>query len=295
MEAASVQVTTVRSATLPDLDEVIIAPIGDVQLDPVLRGQPRSCDVDRFKRHIDWLMKQKNAYFMGFGDYVDVASPSNRANLKAVTLYDNVRAALDEQAYMAVDEMKGILKGTEGRWLGLLEGHHYWEFEDGTTTDTKLAEFLKAPHLGSSALVEVKFEARGKHGSPKFVIYGTHGSGAGGAAGMLNKLRRLATTFSQADVLLMGHYHIKPADKIHDLYVDFGPKKARLKHRNRIIAGTGGWLKGYMLNSRRGNTPRGSYVEQGTMPPVTLGAPILRARPRYDHDGYSDVDLEISL
>ena len=71
--------------------EVTILPIGDVQ-----SGVPAS-DLTRLRRHMNWGTSNR-ALFLGMGDYVDMASPSNRRSLKAATLYDSVTSALEAKA-----------------------------------------------------------------------------------------------------------------------------------------------------------------------------------------------------
>lgn len=109
-------------------DVVTLCPIGDLQL-----GGDEA-DVEHFKRHLEWCMQQPNPRFIGLGDYVDVASPSNRQKLRAAGLYDNVEKALDEICHQHVEHFLKLVKGTEGLWLGLVEGHHFWNFPDGTTS-----------------------------------------------------------------------------------------------------------------------------------------------------------------
>lgn len=293
MELNSVSVDTLKSRVLPELDEIVLCPMGDIQLDPKLRGRERSCDIDRLKRHVDWAV-ENNAYYIGMGDYVDVASPSNRDAIKRANFYDNVQDAMEEMAEQTDEELREILKPTVGRWLGLLEGHHYFQYEDGTTTDTRLAQFLKCPHLGTTSMVEVKFPVKGHKAQPSFVVWAHHGLGGGSTLGRpLNQLENVLKTFD-ADVYLVGHHHKKVIGKYARLHAEFGRNgEHRLVHKNVVLAGTGSYLKGYMQGSRRGNVPRGSYVEQGMMNPVALGGIVVRARPRYE-GGYSSVDLEVS-
>lgn len=271
-------------------------PLGDIQLDPKVKGRPRSCDIDRLKRHIEWGV-ENNAYWIGMGDYVDVASPSNRKAIKNAGFYDNVTAALEAQGDDTLEELMEILEPTKGRWLGLLEGHHYLDYESGETSDTKLASFLGAPHLGTSTMVQVRFQPKGKKEAPSFTIWAHHGLGGGSTLGRpLNQLEAITKTF-EADVYLVGHHHKKVVGKHNRIKAEFGTHGGtpRLVHKNVIIAGTGSFLKGYQQGSTQGRVPRGGYVEAGMMNPVALGGVVITARPRYDHVGYANVDLEVSI
>lgn len=295
MELSSTEVEAVRSLTLP-MQESLIIPLGDIQLDPKRNGQERTTDISRLKKMIEWGVEH-NAYWLGMGDMADSMSPSNREKLKQAAFYDSVVDSLEAKADETEEELKEMLAPTRGRWLGMLEGHHYHPHEDGTTTDTRLAAYVGCPFLGTSAMVQVKFKAEGKHKPPSFVIWAHHGRGGGGAlAAPISQLVKVTETFD-ADVYLIGHHHKKQAAKIPVIKAEFPERggKPRLVHKNRIVACTGSYLKAYMEGSKRENRARGGYVEQAMMNPVALGSVVIWARPRYNHDGYAEVDLDVSL
>ena len=109
-----------------------VVPVGDVQLGA------GGVDLDTLRRDIERGLEH-DAWFIGMGDYVDVASPSGRRKILAAGFYDSVVSALEGKAEEHIDEFLKVVEGTEGRWLGLLQGHHYYEFGDGTTSDTRSA------------------------------------------------------------------------------------------------------------------------------------------------------------
>ena len=65
-------------------ESVTVMPIGDAQVGV------EAADLRRLKSHMEWGFHTKHAMFLGMGDYVDMASPSNRRTLKAAGLYDTV-------------------------------------------------------------------------------------------------------------------------------------------------------------------------------------------------------------
>lgn len=267
-----------------------------MQLDPKVKGKERAADFDKFKRHIQWGLDH-GAVFIGMGDYVDVMSPTNREKYKQAGFYDSVQDAMESKATEVEDELMEVLEPTKGRWLGLLEGHHYFPHDDGTTTDTRLAQFLGTSYLGTCAMVQVKFEPEGKHAAPSFTIWAHHGHSGGKLLSTpLNQLESVLKSFD-ADVYLVGHHHKKVAGKYPFLKAEFGNHggKPKLVHRNRILACTGSFLKGYQEGSQREGRAQGSYVEKGMMNPVALGGIAIWARPRYDREGYGSVDLDVSL
>lgn len=288
MEIDEIRVDTVASATLP-FEETPLMPIGDVQY-----GAP-GCDSDRLKRDIEWGMRQ-NAYFLGMGEFLDVASPSNRKALKSAVLYDSIDDLIEEALQKQIDEFLKIVNGTEGRWLGTLEGHHYYEFRDGTTTDTRIAEALKTTFLGTCAFVRLIFKRQTnsvKQPAISCTIWCHHGAGGGAkASAPLNKLENLMPYFD-ADIYLIGHQHKKVGAPLDQLYMT-RERPYDISHRTKIIACTGGYLQGYYKGSNQGRPyPRGGYVERGMKPPVALGCILLYLRPVHAHGDRLDINVSL--
>lgn len=295
MEVVEFEAKTARALYLP-LEETLLMPIGDVQF--AGGGPDDPCDVDRFQRHIEWGMK-RGAYFLGMGDYLDVASPSNRAKLEVSGLYDSLQQMIQEAALRQLEKFQQMLKGTEGRWLGLLEGHHFIDFDDGTTTDTRLAQYLGAPFLGDSAFVRMNFvtfynpntatvKRRAELGAKVptrmveagATIWCHHGVGSGrSVAAPLTLLEHITKAF-EADIYLMGHQHKKIAATLDRIYVNWKARPPRIEHRKVVIGCTGGFLRGYMQGMRRKGRPQGTYVEQRMLAPTQLGGLVIYIRPR---------------
>lgn len=255
----------------------LLMPVGDVQY----AGRDDSVAMGMLKRHIEWGVKE-GAYFLGMGDYIDWLSPSNRQRLQTAALYDTAMKVADEAAERLVDELyEKALKPSKGRWLGMLEGHHFHEFRDGTTSDQLLADRLGARFLGTSGYVRLVFHYGTRRGP--VLIWCHHGAGGGGReASVLNKLDQLPARFA-GDIFLMGHHHKKgnaPIDYVMPVFDQRGGP--HLQYRTKILAGTGGFLKGYIAGNRHGRVPRGNYVEQKMLPPVSLGGVLVRIRPRWD-------------
>lgn len=298
MEILTATPQTVASLMLP-LEEVRLLPIGDIQFGEY------GCDVDRLERHLKWGMDH-DCYFIGMGDYLDPISPSNRRILAGarIGMYDAARELLDEAAEKKLDDLKQILAPTRGRWLGLVSGHHYWPFEDGSTTDTRLATFLGTKYMGDGAAMTLLHFARKPpkgypggggtlHGHAK--IWYTHGAGSGVTpAAHMNRLLRIGQTFF-AHVYLMGHIHEKVTLKKPWIdVVPTGGNNIRWNSTNRVYATTGGFLKGYELGRKNAHGyPAASYVEQKMLPPVTLGGVLILIRPKL-REGYITIDTDVS-
>ncbi len=274
-------------------DEILVMPVGDIQW----HGDDRGVALGMLKRHIQWGV-DNDAWFLGMGDYIDAFSPSNRQRLRSAALYDTANAIIDQKAEDLLGQLYDkALAPSKGRWLGLLEGHHYHQFAAGMTTDMLLADRLQTRFLGTSAYVRLLF-GRGGNSVGTVLIWAHHGSGGGQTpAAVLNKLRGMAATFD-GDVFLMGHLPKKVVD-VMDRMVPVYPKKGEpfLVHRTRVLAGTGGFMKTWVPGARQGIVPRGGYGEAAMYQPAALGGVVVRVRPRWkqegDHDFWSpDLSIE---
>lgn len=255
-------------------------PVSDVQV-----GAPGVAD-RQFRAHIEEAIADPQARLFGGGDYTDSLSPSNRKHLKAAfikgELYDTPEEMLSSEGKRHAKEFLRLVAGTEGRWDFLLKGHHLNEYRirnaDGThtirTTDHDIADALGAPYLGEAgekigqALVSYRFPPRSKgRRRPVFRVFAVHGqNGGGGWSSPLNQLEKMSKGFN-AHLYYVAHHHkllAGAAVKLHE-----GPEAdTRLKATDsRVVAG-GSWLRGYMPDEI-------TYAEDGLMPPLALGAPIV--------------------
>lgn len=291
MELVSHEVRTADSAMIPG-PETIVVPLGDVQYGPSF------CDTNRLKKLVKWVADRPNAYLLGMGDMCDGYSPSNRKAIAAAKLYDTTLDALDQYAADREAELLEILAPTKGRWLGMLRGHHFHEYRDGTTSDTRLSGALGCPFLGDASGVELRLPLpTTERRYASLSLFAAHGSGsASTVGGNLNLPEKLAARFEGIDAFLLAHTHQKAAGKIQRLSPAFSHRGAehRLRDRNIIVARTGGFLKGYEAGSERDGLPAGSYIEKSLLLPAALGGIVLWARPRI-RDGYAEVDLDVSL
>lgn len=277
MELHSVKIPVSKTAGNGPL---LLMPIGDIQY----AGKDSSTAIEMLRRHIAWGVEH-GAYFLGMGDYVDFASPSNRLRLRQAALYDTALKTLSDAAtHLTTELCQTALKGSEGRWLGLLEGHHYYQLEDGTTTDQLLCRLLKTRFLGTSAYVRLMFEIGTRRG--RVLIWCHHGAGYGSrVSAPLNRLDQLLVSWD-ADIYLIGHQSKKvaaPLDRIEPVWSGRGGP--HLIHRTKILACTGSFSRAYVAGSKQGPTPRGDYVEQKMLSPAALGGVLVRITPRWDQSG----------
>tara|TARA_R110000824_G_scaffold350869_1_gene537797 strand:- start:373 stop:1260 length:888 start_codon:yes stop_codon:yes gene_type:complete len=295
MELSSVEHLT--NKPLP-WKETLIIPIGDIQL----QQQRDVVDLDRLKEVIAYGVKN-NAWFIGMGDFIDMESPSNRRKLRESGFYDSVVDAIDAKAEELEEELQEILKPSIGRWLGLLEGHHYHVHQDGTTTDQHMANFLKAPFLGTCAYINLTFKPdNNSAGQPKVVIWAHHGRAGGKLLSTpLNQLEHIVKAF-EADIYLVGHHHKSVAGRLARIYPIFNQKVGWFKAKDIIIACTGSFLKGYLEGSKKEGRAGGLYPEVAMMNPLALGVIKLWIRPTYKRllgtkrkGGMPTIDLNVEV
>src|SRR3990167_100980 len=263
-----------RRFTLSPEQKMLLMPIGDIHY-----GAP-GFPADRLRAHIEWGVEQ-GAYFLGMGDFVDFTSRSQRGVLRG--LRDSQRELLDNMNMAEVEKLAAILAPSKGRWLGMLEGDHYHEFEHGITSDQQLCRLLEAPFLGTSTLLRLQLQdpkrpngrrspAAG-HGCDVYV-FAAHGFGGGRLEGSgLNALGPLLKYLPQPSIYLMAHNHSKVNAVVDALVRTPG---GFLYHTPKILARTGGWLRGYMGQrpqepSRPAARSRGSYIERAAYAPAALG------------------------
>ena len=294
MELSSVEHLT--NKPLP-WKEVLIIPIGDIQL----QQQRDVVDLERLKEVIAYGVKN-DAWYIGMGDFIDMESPSNRKKLRESGFYDSVVDAIDAKAEELEEELQKILKPTVGRFLGLLEGHHFHIHQDGTTTDQRMASFLKAPFLGTCAYINLTFKPNNKsHARPKVLIWAHHGrSGGKLLSSPLNQLEHVVRGFD-ADIYLLGHHHKAVAGKLARMYAQFNTTVGYLKNKEMIIACTGSFLKGFVDGVKRDGRPHGLYPEPAMMNPLALGVVKLRIKPTYkkllgqERGGVSTIEMNVEI
>lgn len=255
-----------------DVKKLVIAPIGDIQWS----GKNGPTAKDQLRAHIDHCLSL-DAWFVGMGDYIDTLSPSNRSRIQAAGLYDTAMEVLWEKSCELMEEVfEEFLKPTVGRWLGLGEGHHFYEHA-GETTDEKLCEKLKAPFFGTSAFIRIP--------AADLTLYSHHGLGGGVLPGSgLNRLYHTASGLQGADIYMIGHNTKLTTARLSRPYPRWDTKPPRLEHRDIWIINTGGFSKSNVVGHRSAGIKRGDYAEQAMMTPSPLTAPIITVNLDKAHD-----------
>lgn len=243
--------------------KVLLMPLGDIH-----EGMP-NWPKNKFLGHLKWGM-ERGASFLGMGEYFDFMSTSQRQI--AIMFRDSTKKQLDEMIEERVKKFTDLIKFTKGHWIGALEGHHYWVFQNGLTSDQLLCQELECEFLGTSSLIRIGFDVV-DHSEADCIVFAHHGIGGGRTIG--GHLLRIEDLLKwvEADVYLMAHTHTKVSNPIDRQYIS--PDGTHY-HRTKLLARTGGWLRGYLSHGPRPLTKpavdsRGSYVERAAMVPTSLG------------------------
>lgn len=250
-----------------DHKPVVIAPLGDLQY----TGKRGTTALDMLKRHIDRCLGM-DAVFIGMGDYTDFASPSNRQRIRGAALYETAEEVMEDAALNLADELyEQVLQPTTGKWIGLLQGHHWFPLMSGGTTDTHLCKLLKTRFLGTTAYVRIQFQITATQNN-NVVLWASHGCGNGTKSSYPVTKLEAVSNYWDADIFLMGHASkmaLAPLNRVSPRFDGVGAPD--LVHKKIYLVGTGGFSKAYV----EGKTI-GGYVEQAMLTPAALGAPIIK-------------------
>jgi hypothetical protein len=191
-------------------ESIKIIPFGDVHRDSEMHAH------STWKEFLDYAKTQKNAYFLGMGDYTDGVSTSERAILNASNLHSTTKISMGDMYKGVVRTLANELSFMRNRCIGLLGGNHYFDYNDGQNTDHLLASALQTRHLGVHSFILVRLvveQRKNGHGTPRHIplwIQAHHGLGGGALAGsQYNPIQKMGHMFPRAHINLMGHSHGK--------------------------------------------------------------------------------------
>lgn len=224
-----------------------------------------TCDRERLRWFLESAKKdiEERTYFFGMGDYGDLASTSERKAIRSIDakLHDDTKLALDLLVEKQNREIAQELMFMKGRLLGLIDGNHNWEFQNGKNATEDLCERLDALYLGWLCYFELAVLLdNSKHTCIDFVL--CHGKAGGKTAGItINQVDDMRRIFPAADVYVQGHDHQRyavPADVLIK-------KEGTIKQHRQFLCRSGSFKKGYMPG-------QGGYEVGRLLKPADLGA-----------------------
>lgn len=263
-------------------ESIPLIPFGDIHRSASL------CHVEKWHEFLDWAKQQKNALFLGMGDYDDLVSTSERESLSRANLHDQTFIEIESMYKRHTDRLIKELSFMKGRIIGLMEGNHYASFLNGTTSTQRMCDALGAKYLGCSAFVRLSFLSPT---APKLNlsldVWAHHGMGASRlVGGSFNRVQQMAET-AEADLYIMGHDHKRGALPVNRLRLQGNGEHMHLVNRKIYLVRSGSFLRGYVPGER-------SYVADGAMSPCDLGCvPIMLTPQRVQKDREHSLFVDI--
>jgi len=262
-----------------------IIPFGDIHHDSPAFSEAK------FAEFCNYARKQKDAMFLGMGDYFDGYSTSERAIIYDGGLHESSRKREELAAKGRIGKLAKQIEFMRGRLIGLLGGNHFSCFPDGTTSDQVLAGMLGTTYLGACCGIRLCIGRKGTESAYATLdIFAHHGKGGGTTAGgKFNSVEKLANV-CDADIYLMGDNHARGVFPMGDRLKLEGCGKGGLRvgSKTRWIGRTGSFLRAYVENES-------SYVVDAAMSPATLGWIELTVTPkRVKRDG-KDCGIELEI
>jgi hypothetical protein len=238
-----------------------LIPFGDVHRDSDMHAD------NHWKEFLCYAKAQKNAVFLGMGDYTDGVSTSERIVLNNDGLHDTTRTTLADVYKGVTKTLVNELSFMRGKMIGMLGGNHYFQFKDGDTTDHVLAAALNTKFLGVCSFIRLSLRFKGTSKKASLDIFAHHGKGGGtSVGGTFNTIEKMTTT-AVADFYLMGHDHKRgciPSTPRLQLTGGATSKELNVKERTPWIGRTGSFLKAY-------ENGRVSYNVDAGRSPASLG------------------------
>ena len=259
-------------------EPIYLIPFGDIH-----RSSP-ACHEEYWKEFLGWAKKKPRCYFLGMGDYDDLGSASERLILTDKRLHNSTHQTLEVLYLKHTNKFAKDIVFMRGRLLGLIEGNHYGEFQNGATTTQKLCELMGCKYLGVSTFIRLRFLPQTKHHTRLSVdVWAHHGRGASRLmGGSLNRVEQMAEA-AEADIFLMGHDHKKSIAPTVRFQLMSSPNNGVKLHARKILIGrTGSFLKGYEQGVA-------SYIVDNAMKPCDIGVIKIEMTPQRDCRNGEDI------
>ena len=224
-----------------------------------------SCDVKRWKWFLDKAAKDDpdRTYYMGLGDYHDLASAREQVHLNRNALHETTMESLDELVEKNNRKFAEEIKQMRGKLIGMIDGNHNWKFPNGVTASEDLANRMGAPHLGWLSHITLTFKFSGGKKTQNVYIVACHGRAGGKRIGTsINQVEDMKTIFPLADIYIMGHNHDRGAWPM-DIF--YPTKGGDIKQKRQFLCRSGSFKKAY-------EEGKSSYEVGRLLRPADLGA-----------------------
>ena len=221
------------------------------------------------------LSKEMPVYYIGGGDYIDLASTSERKIFGDDKIHDTSRRSIDDMAKKITQEYIEQISFMKDKTIGMIEGNHHFRYESGQTNTMDICKALNTKYLGGVSLIRILFEYQRGNSSLCLDVYNHHTAGSKGAGrregSSLNNLENMMQVVD-ADIYLAGHDHKFNLALPSTIYLDH---QMNIKERERMLVRTGSFQKGWMPD-------HSGYVPTFNGRPNYLGCPLIILSPTRD-------------
>jgi hypothetical protein len=252
------------------VDSHYLLPFGDVH-----EGNA-GCHLEMWQEWCDWAKEKPRSMFIGMGDYMEWFSDSERLGIRSINLHQSSQRTMDDFAKDMCQKFYERIKFMKGRLIGMMEGNHHYNFENGMTSTQYLCQLLECKYLGASAFTRITFsynKPMKSRWTASIDVFSHHGKGASRlVGGSLNTVQQMAEC-ADANIYLMGHDHKKSVGMSSKLCLTSGSGGVRLREKKLLYARTGSFLKGYEVD-------KPSYVTKKLLNPTDLGTVKIELTPK---------------
>jgi len=258
-------------------DKFTIYPLGDMHIGVI------HCDEDLLRTTVEDIRKDRNAYWLGMGDYGDCITPSDFKRWDGKILAPWMKEHADNIGPTQVRKVDEILKPIWNKCLGLIEGNHddnirrynHYDFmsELLERANDKRPKNDPIKYAGVSCFLRLNFRRTNTTETHDYIIHARHGEGSARTSGARAlAVLRLSQSMVNAHIVLSGHLHGQESPDIPQRLV---LRNGKIKSFETIATMTGAWVRAYM----QGVPP--CYLERWGSPPSTLGCPKITIQPQY--------------
>lgn len=225
------------------------------------------CVEDRIKAKVNEIAKERNAYWIGMGDYAEFITPRDKRfdpDQKSIAEW----VETDNIARCQTDWVVNLFKPIQKKCIGLLYGNHEDSMRifNHDNVQKNICGDLGVDNLGYTCFVRLFFRRENSAETHIIPCAFTHGYGWAITKGTkLNTLRRFMDAF---DARIYGYAHMHDIITDSKPYITLTPQpfgQAKIKEIESIGAVTGSWFRTYTKGIFA------SYGERKVYPPTVLG------------------------
>jgi hypothetical protein len=220
---------------------------------------------------------------VGLGDYKNFLRGTARKHLRSYVADEDSWRDLDQMVRREAEKFaEQWLKPIRAKLIGLSEGNHYHQFQDGTTDTQHICRMLGIPYLEKACFLRLQVVDKRGHGTGALKLLLHHGDWSGGytrPGGDVNAAELKALGFD-ADIMIFSHTHRLWGIHIPQLTIPIRGD-LHLVERPRAFIRTGCFVRGYV----EGCT---SYVSKKLLNPTAIGYARLTVKwgRKFEKDRY---------